>query len=64
VYIINTTELTMNLQIVPNTKTDVTNIQVRKTTRQRLDNIGIRNESFDSIISRLLDEHEKKGIKK
>ncbi|MGB6674682.1 MAG: hypothetical protein WBE34_19820 [Candidatus Nitrosopolaris sp.] len=54
----------MNLQIVPNTKTDVTNIQVRKTTRQRLDNIGIRNESFDSIISRLLDEHEKKGIKK
>lgn len=35
-----------------------TSIRVRPETRDRLNEIGLRNESFDEIINRILDELE------
>jgi hypothetical protein len=45
-------------------RADVTNIQVKRRTRDRLDKFGIRGETFDDIISRLLDECEGRNSKK
>lgn len=36
-----------------------TTIRINKSTRDRLVEIGKKSESYDVIINRLLDEHEK-----
>jgi len=36
-----------------------TNIRLSKKTVQRLKNIGKKGETYDDIINRLIDEHEK-----
>jgi hypothetical protein len=43
---------------MPNTRADITNVQVKRKTRDRLDKSGRRGETFDEIISRLLDERD------
>jgi hypothetical protein len=45
-------------------RADITNIQVKRKTRDRLDEFGRRGETFDDIISRLLDECESRNSKK
>jgi hypothetical protein len=35
-----------------------TSLRVRPETRDRLNGIGVRNESYDDIINRVLDELE------
>ncbi len=35
-----------------------TTIQVQKRTRDRLDKTSLRNETYDELINRLIDEHE------
>lgn len=39
-------------------------VAVEETTRKRLDALGIRHETYDSIINRLIDEHEQPKVKK
>lgn len=36
---------------MPNTRADITNVQVKRKTRDRLDKSGRRGETFDDIIS-------------
>jgi hypothetical protein len=36
---------------MPNTRADITNVQVKRKTRDRLDKSGKRGETFDDIIS-------------
>jgi hypothetical protein len=40
-----------------------TSIRVTTDTRDRLNAAGLRNESYDDIINRILDELEKKNNK-
>jgi hypothetical protein len=39
---------------------DVTTVQMKKTTRDRLDKYGTRHESYDQIINTVLNELESK----
>ena len=39
-------------------------VAVEETTRKRLDALGIRHETYDQIINRLIDEHEQRKAKK
>jgi hypothetical protein len=41
-----------------------TTIRVKTETRDRLNNAGLRNESYDDIINRLLDATQVKEVKK
>jgi len=34
-------------------------IQVKRRTRDRLDKTSLRNETYDELLNRLIDEHEK-----
>lgn len=40
----------------------VTSIQVRAETKQRLAALGKFNESFDDVVSRILDHYEARNI--
>jgi len=37
---------------------EVTSIQLKKKTRDKLDKLGSRHESYDSIVARLIRFHE------
>jgi hypothetical protein len=39
-----------------------TTVKIEMTTRDRLAMLGRKNDSFDTIINKLLDEHEGKKI--
>ncbi|GEM_PF-6587440 len=43
----------------PMTKTTV---KIEMTTRDRLAHLGRKNDSFDTIINKLIDEHEGKSV--
>lgn len=43
---------------------EITTLRVKVTTRDRLASIGNKDDTFDALINRLLDEHEKKVKKK
>lgn len=34
---------------------EITNIRIKKTTRDLIDSVGLRNESFDDIIRRVFE---------
>jgi hypothetical protein len=38
---------------------DITTIQIKKTTRDELKKLGIKGETYDTIIRRLLDTAKK-----
>jgi len=42
-------------------KLEKTTIQVSKTTKERLRKLGVKGESWDTVLNRLLDIAEKKG---
>ncbi len=42
------------------TRKDKTSIEVSRQTRNRLDAIGKRGETFDDIINRVLDDYKEK----
>ena len=44
-------------------KKDITVIQLRTATRERLKEIGKKGESYDEIIIQLLDKHNKGGAR-
>lgn len=44
-------------------KKDIAVIQLRTATRERLKEIGKKGESYEEIIIRLLDEHNKGGAR-
>ena len=39
--------------------TDATTIQIRKSTQQKLKTVGTMRDTYDSLINRLIDEHER-----
>lgn len=39
-----------------------TTVKIEMTTRDRLAQLGRKNDSFDAIINKLLDEHEGKSV--
>lgn len=41
-----------------------TSVQVSKETKDRLDNIGMKSDTYNDIISRLLDQNGGKGRKR
>jgi hypothetical protein len=44
-------------------KKDVAVIQLRIATRERLKEIGKKEESYDDIINRILDERDNSGVR-
>jgi hypothetical protein len=45
-------------------KDNITTIQIRRTTRERLGELGKLNETYSDFIDRLLDLYEKQKEKK
>jgi len=43
---------------------DVTTIKITRKTRGRLADIGRKNETYDIIISRLIDFYKKNSVRK
>jgi hypothetical protein len=43
---------------------DITTIQIRKATRDRLLEIGMKKETYDELINRLIDFYIKKSEEK
>uniref|UniRef100_A0A6M3LCC0 Uncharacterized protein n=1 Tax=viral metagenome TaxID=1070528 RepID=A0A6M3LCC0_9ZZZZ len=43
---------------------DKTSIQVTKDTKDRLDKVGMKTDTYDAIIQRLLDQMGVKGRKR
>ena len=44
-------------------KKDITVIQLRTVTRERLKELGKKGESYDTIINRILDERDNSGAR-